>query len=420
MKKLVALGLTTAMLATLMTGCGKSSSEYLLDIDYSDYIKLCEYKGIEATKIVYDVTDEEILEEIDYNLYDYATYDPVTDRGVETGDYANITYVATIDGEENEELSSEEEDVLVGEGYLFPEMEEALVGMMTGESKDVEVELTEEYVEEELVGKTATMAMTLNEITVENLPAYNLEFVKENTEFDTMEEYEASVKESLMASKEEEYKYLAIEEIFTYLNENSKFDGYPEELYTQCEEAYDQSNEYYASMYGMELEEFLDLFGIDEETKKEEILANVNYELVIGAIAQAEGIDCTEKEVNEYVDEIYGEYGYESAEAFLEDYSAEEIGYELIYQKVSELLYENAKFVEKAEEDYLAEQEAEYSEEEETAEEEEEDSTASESLLEAVGDELEELPDVEGETTEEISSEETSSEETTTENATEE
>ena len=408
MKKLVAWGLTTVMVATSLVGCGKSSSKYLLDIDYKDYAKLCEYKGVKATKIIYEVTDEAIMEEIEYGLYDYATYDPITDRGAEIGDYATIAYDMMIDGAKNEDLSSEEEEVLIGEGYLYPELEEALVGMKTGESKEVEVELTADYVEETLVGKNAMVKVTMNEITVENVPEYNLDFVKENTEFDTMEAYEASIKESLLASQEEEYKYVAIEEIFAHVIENSEFDGYPEELYKQCEEAYDQGNEYYASMYGMELDEFLELFGIDEETKKEEILSNVNYELVIGAIAQAEGIDCTEKEVNEYVDEIYGTYGYESAEEFLKDYTLQEIGYDLIYQKVSDFLYENATFAEKSEEDYLAEQEAMYSEDVE------EDAAKGEELSDDSGEEnvidMDSLQDAEEEQTDDSSDTDTTEE----------
>ncbi len=361
MKKVIALGLTSLMIATSFVGCkSTSSSEYLLDIKYSDYVELSSYEGVEATKIVFDVTDEDVLEEIEYNLYDYATYDPVTNRGVEVGDYANITYTTTIDGKVNDNYSGEEEDVLVGEGYSYPELEDALIGMKAGETAKVEVELTEDYAEEELVGKKATIDVTLNEITVENIPEYNEEFVKENTEFETMKEYEKSVKESLIASKEEEYMYVAIEEIFADILKNSKFDGYPDELYAQCEEMYDQNNAYYASMYGFELEEYMEMFGIDEETREEDIKENVHYELVIGAIAQAEGIDCTEKEINEYVDEIFLDYGYESAEAFLEDYTMQEIGYELIYQKVSEFLYEKAKFVELSEEDYLSEQQADY------------------------------------------------------------
>ena len=351
------------MMVASFTGCGKSSSKYLMDIDYSDYVKLCDYKGVEATKVVFEVTDEDVQEEIEYNMYDYVTYDDITDRGVEEGDYANVTYTATIDGEVNEDYSGEEEEIFVGEGYTYPELEDALHGMKTGDTKKVEVELTADFAEEDMVGKKAILDVTLNSVSVENLPEYNLDFVKENTEFDTIEEYEKSVKESLETYKEDEYAYAAQEEIFAYILENSEFNGYPEELYTKCEKLYDESNEYYASMYGMELDEFMELFGLDEETKKQEIEANVNYELVIGAIAQEEGIDCTEKEINEYVEEIYLDYGYDSAEDFLEDYTAEDIGYELIYQKVAEFLYDKAKLVEMSEEDYLAAQETEYYEE---------------------------------------------------------
>ncbi len=370
MKKRIALGLMSVMLVSALTGCGKSNSKYLGDVDYSKYVTLSEYKGVDATKIVYDVTDADVQEEIEYNMYDYIEYDVITDRAATVGDYVNVTYTATIDGEVSEDFSGENEDFLIGEGYIYPEMEEALEGMETGETKTVDVELTEEYAEDDLIGKKASVEVVLNEISVEIMPEYNLDFVKENTEYETMEEYEASIKQYLLDYKEEEYKYVSVDEIFKTVIDNSKFDGYPEDLYTRCEEIYNSQNEYYASMYGMTLEEFEEMFGMDEETKKQEIEDSVHYELVIGAIAQEEGIDCTEQEVTEYIEEIYADYGYESAEEFLEDYTEEEVGYEVIYQKVADLLYENASFVEISEEDYLAEQEAYYMEEEDDSEEE--------------------------------------------------
>lgn len=356
MKKTLALGLTVVMMAGLLSGCGNTSSEYLLDVKYSKYVKLCNYKGVEATRVKFDVTEDDVQGQIEENLYDYVTYDVVTNRGIETGDYANIDYAATLDGEEAEDYSGEGEDILVGEGYIYPEVEEALVGMKTGEDKTVEVSLTDEYAEEEDVGKKLSVKVTLNEISVENVPEYNEEFVKENTDFETMEEYEEAVKKELQESKEEEYKYAAAEEIMAYLIDNSEFDGYPQELYDECKENYDSSNEYYASMYGMELQDYLDMFGLDEETQKQEIEENVQYEIVIGAIAQAEKIDCTEQEIADFIKEVYADYGYESEDAFSADYSDDEIGYELIYEKVMDLLYENAEYKEISEEEYLLEQ----------------------------------------------------------------
>lgn len=373
MKKTLALGLTVVMMAGLLSGCGNTSSQYLLDVKYSKYVKLCNYKGVEATKVTFDVTEDDVQGQIEENLYDYVTYDVVTDRGIETGDYANIDYAATLDGAEAEDYSGEGEDILVGEGYIYPEVEEALVGMKTGEDKTVEVSLTDEYAEEEDVGKKLSVKVTLNEISVENVPEYNEEFVKENTDFETMEEYEEAVKVELQESKEEEYKYAAAEEIMAYLMDNSEFDGYPQELYDECKENYDSSNEYYASMYGMELEDYLDMFGLDEETQKQEIEESVRYEIIIGAIAQAEEIDCTEQEIADFIKDVYADYGYESEEAFSADYSDDEIGYELIYEKVIDLLYENAEYKEISEEEYLLEQQEDwYYEEDEVSGAEEE------------------------------------------------
>ena len=411
MKKKIALGLTGVMMLSALTGCGKFSSKYLLDVDYSDYVKLCEYKGLEGEKVKVEITDEEIQEEVDYRMYDYATTDVVTDRGIEIGDCANIDYAATMDGAEAEEYSGEDEELYVGEGYYYPELEDALVGMKTGESKDVEVELTEEYAEEEDVGTKISLNVKVNEISVDNIPEYNEEFVKENTDYDSIEDYEASIKEELKESKEETYKYEVIDTMMIYMMDNSKFDGYPEELYTQCEENYDSSNEYMAAMYGMELEDYLDLMGIDDATRKEEIEYSVNYELVIGAIAQKEKIDSDKDEINKFVKDTYEEYGYESEDEFLADYTEEEIGCELIYEKVIEFLYDNAELKEVSEEEYQeAHPEDEYYEEEDS----EDEATESSEVEDAESEEettASETTDVEN------AEEDVTSEEETTENS---
>ncbi|MDE5863299.1 MAG: FKBP-type peptidyl-prolyl cis-trans isomerase [Lachnospiraceae bacterium] len=360
MKKIFALGLTVVMAANVLTGCGKGASDFSLDKSYADYVKLCDYKGIEATKVKYEVTDDEVQEEIEYELYEYVEYEPITDRGVQEGDYANITYDAAMDGKAAEDYSSEEEDVLVGEGYIYAEVEKALIGMKTGDEKTVEVKLTEENAEEEDIGKTLSVTVVLNEITVEKLPDYNEDFVKENTEFSNTEDYESFLRKQLEESKEEEYKYAAVEEIIGFILDNSEFEGYPQELYDQCEESYNSMNAYYAAMYDMAVEEYLDVFGMDEEAQKQDILDSVNYELVIRAIALAENITCTEKEISDFIVDSYEDYGYESKEEFEQDYSADDIGYQIIYEKVVDFLYENASYTEISEEEYLKEQEAQF------------------------------------------------------------
>ncbi|MCM1158862.1 MAG: FKBP-type peptidyl-prolyl cis-trans isomerase [Bacteroidales bacterium] len=372
MKKKTALGIAGIMMVSVMSGCTGVSSKYLPDVDYAKYVKLCEYKGVEAQAVIYEVSDDEVDMGVEESMYEYATYTPITDRNAKEGDYADIDYEVKIDGKVEEDYSGENEEIVIGEEYLYPEMEKALVGMKTGESKTVEVELTEEFADEEDVGKTASVKVTLNKISEENIPECNEAFVKEKTDYETMADYREAIKTGIAEEKEQEYKGGTISEIMDYLIEHSEFDGYPQELYEQCKENYDSNNEYYAAMYGMTLEGYEETFGLTEEIKEEEINYNVNYELVIGAIAEKEGIDCTETEIMDYVESIYELYGYESAEAFLTDYSEEEVGYQVVLEKVTEFLYENAKKAEISEEEYLEQMEEEMLEDEFDEEDEEE------------------------------------------------
>ena len=356
MKKIIALGMASVLIMAGITGCGQSNP-YLKNISYSKYVDLCDYKGVEASKVTFEITDEEVQSAIDEKMYDYVTYDPITDRAAKEDDYANVTYKTTIDGKENENYSAQDEDVVIGEGYLFPEVEEELVGMKTGDNKKIDVEITEDYAYDDAdIGKKATVDVTLNEISKEIVPEYNDDFVKENTEYKDKAEYEAAKKKELEESREEEYKSAAVQEIMQYLLDNSKFNGYPDDLYTECEENYNNDNEYSASMYGMELSEFEEMLGLDEDTKKQDIINNVNSELIMGAIAQKEKISCSKKEVDQFVKDNYATYGYESAEDFLKDYSEEEVGYQLTYQKVADFLYDNAKLTEISEDEYNEQQ----------------------------------------------------------------
>ena len=356
MKKIIALGMASVLIMAGITGCGQSNP-YLKNISYSKYVDLCDYKGVEASKVTFEITDEEVQSAIDEEMYDYVTYDPITDRAAKEDDYANVTYKTTIDGKENENYSAQDEDVVIGEGYLFPEVEEELVGMKTGDNKKIDVEITEDYAYDDAdIGKKATVDVTLNEISKEIVPEYNDDFVKENTEYKDKAEYEAAKKKELEESREEEYKSAAVQEIMQYLLDNSKFNGYPDDLYTECEENYNNDNEYSASMYGMELSEFEEMLGLDEDTKKQDIINNVNSELIMGTIAQKEKISCSKKEVDQFVKDNYATYGYESAEDFLKDYSEEEVGYQLTYQKVADFLYDNAKLTEISEDEYNEQQ----------------------------------------------------------------
>lgn len=357
MKKKLAVGMVVLLFLSMFTGCGKTSSKYLLDVDYAEYVTLCEYKGIEAREVTFDVSESDIQERITEDTYEFITYDVITNRGAETGDYVNIDYTGSIDGEELEDYTDTEMDFLLGEEMFYPEAEEAMVGMKTGEEKTIKVKLDEKFaMNEEDAGKTLSLTMKINEISVENLPEYNETFVKENMGYDSIEAYEEAVKEELYASKQEQYQEVAIEEIMEYVLSNSVFDKYPQELYDTCKANFESMCAQYAEAYGMSVEDYYELFGLDEEGMEENVVNMVNTELVIGAIAQKEKIDCNDSEVEDYAMTYYEDYGYSSADEFKEQYGVEQIGTDVLYDKVTQFLYENAKFTTITEDEYLQEE----------------------------------------------------------------
>ncbi|MCR5702669.1 MAG: FKBP-type peptidyl-prolyl cis-trans isomerase [Lachnospiraceae bacterium] len=340
MRKNIGLVLMAAIMAIGLTGCGK--------------LKLAEYKGLEGQKVVFEITDEDVSGAVDEMLYDYVQYDPVTDRGAKNGDYVNITYKVTVDGEYDEDLSGEEEDICVGDEYLYPEVEKAIVGMKTGESTTVTSKLTEEYAEEDLVGKEATIELTVNEISVEILPEYNDDFVKENLGFDSVAAYEEDLKQQLYAEKEDEYKYECFTEILQEVIDNSEFGSYSKELYKKCQEEYDANNENMASMYGMELKDYEEMMGIDDKTKKTDIEGIIHEKQVVEAIAKKEGLEISDKEVKEFAEQSYADYECESADAFIKEYGEDSIKEYLLMDKLCNFVYDNAKLTEVSEEEYLA------------------------------------------------------------------
>lgn len=380
MKKRTILG-GVGMLAVLaLAGCGKkaSSDQYLLDETYGDYVTLCDYKGIKAQKVSYSLSEEDIQEAVAEELSEYAELQEVTDRAAQEGDTVEIDYEVKLDGAVSEDYSGSDEETVLGDGEILPELEEALAGMKAGEKKTVDAVLTEDFADEEDIGKKVVAELTLKKISIEILPEYNDQFVKKNLEFDSKEAFEASIREQLMAEKDEEYRGVTLSQIMDYILEHSTFDGYPKELYEKCETEYDEGNEETAAMWGMEMAEYQEFFGITEEDRETEIQSMVKQELVIGAIIQKEDYHCTEEDIRQFVDGIYREYDYDSAKEFREDYGDEEIGAAILYDRVMNLLYDNAVLEEISEEEYLASQEDEEDDESGEDPESEEDQESEE------------------------------------------
>ena len=313
MKKKYLFSLAVILTASALTGCGKDDSSE----SYEKYVTLGDYTGMTIDRIKTTVTDDDVQEEVQNDLYANADYTEVTDRAAQNGDTVNIDYIGKIDGAEFD----------------------GIVGMKTGETKDITVTFPEDY-DGELDGKTAVFSVTVNSITEVTLPEYNDSYVQDNYGFDTTAEFEASLKSDLQEQYDDDAQYTACADALTQAVDNASFDGYPQELYDTTKTQVESDNQAFAEQLGIE---WTDLVGEDYDIE-DDVLSAIHEKMVVCVIADKEKLTITDDELNSYIDDNWELYEYDSKDAFVEDNGEDALRYTLLYDKVLDFLGENNTF----------------------------------------------------------------------------
>ena len=346
MKRKYVIPLIILAAVTALTGCQKQNKN-----SYDKYVTLGEYTGMTIDRIVTTVTDDDVQEEIQNELYADAEFKEVTNRGAKEGDTVNIDYTGKIDGEEFDGGSDTGMDLELGSDTFLPEFEDGIIGMKKGETKDITITFPEDY-DGTVDGKTAVFSVTVNSITEAILPEYNDDYVKENYDYDTTAEYEASLKSDLQEQYDEDATFTACSDALSEAVDNAEFDGYPEDMYDVAKEQMEYENQAFADQLGIEL---TDLVGEDYDIE-EDILAAIHEKLVVYAIAEKEKLTVTDEEFDTYAEDNWELYGYDTKEDFISDYGDEEIRYSLLYDKVLNFLGENNTFHDIDEAEYYSDE----------------------------------------------------------------
>ncbi len=188
-------------------------------------VKLGEYKVLAVEKVETTVTDEDVENELK-SLQERQAELVVKEEGtVENGDTAVIDFEGFVDGEAFEGGKGENYSLAIGSGTFIPGFEEQLIGLKSGESKDVEVSFPEEYHAAELAGKPATFKVTVHEIKTKELPELNDEFAKEADEaVATLDELKAKLRTNLEEGKKHEAEHKVRDEVVELAAANAEID----------------------------------------------------------------------------------------------------------------------------------------------------------------------------------------------------
>ena len=325
-----------------------SGPKYLLDYTAGDYVTLGEYKGIEIN------TDELLQQWIDYTLSSEAETVEVTDRSVEIGDTANIDYEGKLDGVAFEGGTAQGADLVIGSGSFIEGFEEGVVGMKIGETKDIHLSFPDSYrPNPDLAGQPVVFTVTVNSITMQQIPELTDEYVAglELEECSTVEEYRDYLYEFML--EQEAFQNQKANLVIERVMESAVFKDMPEGMLNRMYENLLNTASAYASVYGMSVGDYITYVYGGTADQYEEVLMGqaelvAQHYILMGAIAEEEGIEITDAELEESITAEaagYAGYGYESEEAYREAVDMEAYKEYLLVEKVTDFLGENAVLV---------------------------------------------------------------------------
>lgn len=341
------------------------------------YIAIAEYKGLVLDRNIYEVTDEQIEEQIKYNLQSDKA--EVTDaaESVKEGDSVTINYVGQSGGKVIE--VEDTYDLTVGEGSMTAGFEDGLIGMKKGETKTIQITFPEDFYSEELAGAVGTYRVTLQ--AFQRTPELTDALVAANTDVKTLEEYRAQIREQMEANAEiaaqDALKSAAWEIVLT----NSEVREYPQADIDNAIEEFKKQVMLYNNESDMDLELFVESQGMTMEAFNDQCQqyaeSKVKQNLIIQGIMDAEGITLEDEECLMIQDQLVKDFQAASLAQLLDTYGQTMIDEAIGLLRIEDFLVENAVFEEEAtEEEALSEEETDEDAYEEDGSEESEEQEA--------------------------------------------
>jgi trigger factor len=322
---------------------------FSIEIGVRPKAELGEYKGVEVGKRDPQVDDEAIGTEIDRLRERSARLDTV-ERAAGKGDFVVMDYKGTLDGEAFAGGEGRDQMVELGSGRLVPGFEDQLEGAQAGEERTVTITFPEDYGADELAGREAAFAVSVKEVKAKELPELDDDLAAE-AGFDTLDELREDVRTRLSEAEtariEAEFREAALDSAV----KNAKVDVPDALVEARAREQWDQMLHSLAHQ-GISREAYLQIAGRDEsdivDQAKPDAEQALRREAVLAAIIEAEGIEPSDDEIREAVEDAAGDgTGNVSPKKLLERLKSsgriDELKRDLAQRKALDLIAESAK-----------------------------------------------------------------------------
>ncbi|WP_368917602.1 trigger factor, partial [Staphylococcus haemolyticus] len=329
--------------------------EFEATVTVEPEVQLGDYKGLEIEKQDSELTDENLQEAIDHSLGHLADMVVKEDGAVENGDTVNIDFDGYVDGEQFEGGQADGYDLEIGSGSFIPGFEDQLVGVKTGEEKDVVVTFPEEYHAEELAGKKATFKTKVNEIKYKEVPELDDEIANElDSDANSVDEYKENLRKRLSEQKAEEAENVEKEEAINKATDNATIDIPQAMIDTELDRMVQEFGQR-IQQQGLDLQTYFQISGQDEsqlrEQMKDDAEQRIKTNLTLSAIADKENIEANDEDIDKELEKMSKQFNISVEDIKNTLGNTDIIKNDVRIQKVIDLLRDNAKYVESTKED---------------------------------------------------------------------
>ena len=319
-------------------------------------VKLGDYKGIEVTKREVKVTDEDVDAELDRVREQNSRMVEVTDRPVKADDIVKIDFDGYVDDKQFEGGKGEDYSLTIGSHSFIDNFEDQLIGHSIGDDVDVNVTFPEEYHEPSLAGKPALFKVKINAITEKELPDADDDFAEEVSEFDTLDEYKADIRKNITERREKEAAEAKESEAVTKLAEDAEMVIADQAIDDQVGQMM-QEFAYRLQFQGLDPNKYMEMTGMTPQALKAQMQPEAERRLktrfALEAVAEAENITAEDADIDEEIADMAKMYNTEADKykETLTDNDIENIKKDIIVKKAAKLVADQAKEVEKKEDD---------------------------------------------------------------------
>lgn len=307
-------------------------------------VNVKKYKELSAEREAVVVEDSEIEAEIEAARKKLARVSTLTEGTALDGDEATIDFEGFVDGVAFEGGKGEGYPLKLGSGNFIPGFEEQIIGKNIGESFDITVTFPEDYGAKELAGKESVFKINLHEAKRTELPDFDEEFVKDSSEFDTVDEYKADIKAKIEARKQKSADYAYEEALLDDLIANTEVD-IPAPMIDAEIDANLREYEYRLQSQGGNLDMLLQYTGQTIEQLRDQFRPQserqVKIRLALAEVVKAEGVEATDEDIEAEYQKIADAYKT-PIEKVKETLHAHDLADDIVLRKAVDLIKDNA------------------------------------------------------------------------------